>query len=160
MTLVLRSVFQSSTGTFKRCRVSVSSKPSSRLRPALGHFAEEERPGWDRRLANAYDLRAHRRLLDREGRLLLVSMAFAGLNFAQAFDSEWKIRRLLPMSERHFLAYLAAERRGASPGCEIESVAPCRLWQPFGFSNFAYLFTRMTVTWCCGFRDREPYEYL
>jgi len=106
------------------------------------------------------ELLAHRRLLDREGRLLLVSMALAGLNFAQAFDSEWKIRRLLPMSERHFFAYLAAERRGASPGCEIESVAPCRLWQLFGFSNFAYLFTRMTVTWCCGFRDREPYEYL
>src|ERR1043166_5856231 len=27
MTLVLRNVFQSSTGTFKRCSVSVSSKP-------------------------------------------------------------------------------------------------------------------------------------
>ena len=26
----------------------------------MGHFAEEEQSGWDRRLANAYDLRSYR----------------------------------------------------------------------------------------------------
>jgi putative transposase len=29
-------------------------------RNVVGHFAEEEQPGWDRRLANAYDLRSYR----------------------------------------------------------------------------------------------------
>jgi len=29
-------------------------------RNIVGHFAEEEQPGWDRRLANAYDLRSYR----------------------------------------------------------------------------------------------------
>src|SRR5438094_7553756 len=29
-------------------------------RNIVGHFADEEQPGWDRRLANAYDLRSYR----------------------------------------------------------------------------------------------------
>ena len=42
------------------------SKPDSPLpnsisgATSLGHFADEEQPGWDRRLANAYDLRSYR----------------------------------------------------------------------------------------------------
>jgi hypothetical protein len=60
-------------------------------------------------------------------------------------------------------ALVAAELRGKSPGWGIESVAPCLLPQPFGFSNFTFLFTRLTVTWCRGFRDGDhkgPTKYL
>jgi hypothetical protein len=46
----------------------------------------------------------------------------------------------------------AAEPRGKSPGWGSESVAPCPLLQPFGFSNLALLSTLLTVTWCCAFR--------
>ena len=53
-------------------------------------------------------------------------------------------------------ALVAAERKGESPRWGIESVAPCLLLQPFGYSIFTFLFTRMTVAWCCGFRDGEP----
>jgi hypothetical protein len=64
-------------------------------------------------------------------------------------------RRLLPLPdirEATSRARDAVEARGKSPCWENKSVAPCPLLQPFGISNFAFFFTRLTVTWCCAFR--------
>jgi len=45
----------------------------------------------------------------------------------------------------------AGVARGEPHGWRNESVAPCLLLHPFGFSNFAFLFALLTVTRCCAF---------
>ena len=57
-------------------------------------------------------------------------------------------------SHRGRLSLLNPE--GNLPVWGSESVAPGESQHPFCFSNLNSIFTLVTVTWCCGFRDCEP----
>lgn len=50
----------------------------------------------------------------------------------------------------------ASEARGERHGWGSESVAPCLLLHPFGFSGLRFLFAFSTVNRCCAFRTRKP----